>query len=59
MIQSSIFPENLASLRLHQRAGFRVVGYRERIARSRLGSHAGEWRDTVLVERRSRVSGLD
>ncbi|GAA1980592.1 N-acetyltransferase family protein [Microbacterium pumilum] len=58
-IQSSIFPENLASLRLHERAGFRVVGYRERIARSRLGPHAGEWRDTVLVERRSPLSGLD
>jgi L-amino acid N-acyltransferase YncA len=58
-IQSSIFPENLASLRLHERAGFRVVGRRERIARSRLGSHAGQWRDTVLIERRSGVNGLD
>lgn len=34
MIQSSIFPENTASLRLHEQAGFRVVGRRERIARS-------------------------
>jgi phosphinothricin acetyltransferase len=48
MIQSSIFPENAASLALHRRAGFRVVGTRERIAR-----HHGRWRDTVLVERRS------
>jgi L-amino acid N-acyltransferase YncA len=49
-IQSSVFPENTASLRLHERAGFRVVGVRERI-----GLHRGVWRDTVLVERRSGV----
>ena len=47
-IQTSIFPENEASLALHERCGFRVVGTRERIAR--LG---GRWRDTVLMERRS------
>ncbi|WP_395246021.1 GNAT family N-acetyltransferase [Agromyces sp. MMS24-K17] len=58
MIQSSIFPENTTSLRLHERAGFRVVGRRERIARSALGPHAGRWRDTVLVERRSTRNGL-
>jgi phosphinothricin acetyltransferase len=49
-IQSSIFPENEASLALHRRAGFRVVGTRERIAR-----HHGRWRDTVLLERRSPI----
>jgi L-amino acid N-acyltransferase YncA len=47
-IQSSLFPENTASVRLHEQAGFRVVGTRERIAR-----HHGRWRDTVLIERRS------
>jgi phosphinothricin acetyltransferase len=47
-IQSGIFPENTASLRLHQRAGFRVIGIRERIGRLH-----GCWRDVVLVERRS------
>lgn len=47
-IQSSIFPENTASLRLHHRAGFRTIGVRERIAR-----HHGVWRDTILIERRS------
>lgn len=52
-IQSSIFPENAASLRLHQAAGFRVVGRRERIAKSGTGPHAGNWRDTILIERRS------
>ena len=53
-IQSSIFPENIASLRLHAAAGFREVGRRERIAQSHLGPHAGQWRDTVLIERRRR-----
>jgi len=53
-IQSSIFPENGASFRLHQRAGFRVVGTRERVAR-----HHGRWRDTVILERRSSLVGLD
>jgi L-amino acid N-acyltransferase YncA len=56
-IQSSIFPENTASLRLHERAGFRVVGTRRRIALSQLGPRAGQWRDTVLVERRSTRNG--
>ncbi|MET3983980.1 N-acetyltransferase family protein [Streptomyces sp. PvR034] len=47
-IQSGIFPENTASLALHRRAGFRVIGTRERI-----GRHRGVWRDVVLLERRS------
>ncbi|MFI6491398.1 GNAT family N-acetyltransferase [Streptomyces sp. NPDC050564] len=47
-IQSGIFPENLSSLALHRRAGFRIIGTRERI-----GKHHGEWRDVVLIERRS------
>jgi phosphinothricin acetyltransferase len=52
-IQSGVFPENTASLRLHQQAGFRVVGTRERI-----GRHHGEWRDVVLIERRSAAAGV-
>lgn len=51
-VQSSIFPENEASLRLHERHGFRVVGRRERIALMSYGPLAGIWRDTVLVELR-------
>jgi L-amino acid N-acyltransferase YncA len=47
-LQSGIFPENTASLRLHQACGFRVVGTRERI-----GHHHGRWRDVILLERRS------
>ena len=46
-IQTSIFPENRASLALHERCGFRVVGTRERI-----GKRDGMWRDTVLLEKR-------
>ena len=46
-IQTSIFPENVASLELHRRCGFRVVGTRERIAQL-----DGVWRDTLLLERR-------
>ncbi len=56
-IQSSIFPENTASLSLHARHGFRVVGRRERIAQMEGGPYAGRWRDTVLIERRSAVVG--
>jgi L-amino acid N-acyltransferase YncA len=48
-IQTSIFPENVASLELHKRCGFRVVGTREGIAQL-----DGVWRDTVLLERRAR-----
>jgi L-amino acid N-acyltransferase YncA/2-polyprenyl-3-methyl-5-hydroxy-6-metoxy-1,4-benzoquinol methylase len=51
-IQTGIFPENTASLRLHQRAEFRIVGTRQRI-----GSHHGRWRDVTLLERRSTVTG--
>jgi phosphinothricin acetyltransferase len=49
-LQSSIFPENHASVTLHLKHGFREVGRRERIAR-----HHGVWRDTVIFERRSSV----
>ena len=47
-VQTSIFPENGASLALHMSCGFRIVGARERI-----GRRDGVWRDTVLLERRS------
>ena len=49
-IQTSVFPENRASLALHERCGFRVVGRRERI-----GKRDGIWRDTIFLERRSRT----
>jgi L-amino acid N-acyltransferase YncA len=50
-IQSGVFPENKASLTLHQRAGFRIVGVRERIGQHAM--HGGWWRDVVFIERRS------
>jgi phosphinothricin acetyltransferase len=48
-LQASIFPENVASVELHLRCGFREVGRRERIAMLK-----GVWRDTILFERRRR-----
>ena len=56
-LQAGIFPENTASLALHARHGFRTVGRRERVGRMTHGPKAGEWRDTVLLERRSAVVG--
>ena len=47
-LQAGIFPENAASIRLHRRFGFRVVGTREPI-----GCMHGRWRDVVLMERRA------
>jgi phosphinothricin acetyltransferase len=52
-LQSAIFPENQASIRLHQTAGFRIIGERERV-----GCLAGRWRSTVLMERRSSTIGI-
>lgn len=52
-IQASVFPENEASLKLHLANGYAVVGRRHRIARMTHGPLAGQWRDTVLIERRS------
>jgi phosphinothricin acetyltransferase len=49
-LQGAIFPENTASLALVRACGFREIGRRERIGQLR-----GVWRDTILVERRSRV----
>ncbi len=53
-LQSGIFPENKGSIRLHESAGFIEVGVRERI-----GKLNGVWRDVVLLERRSRIVGID
>jgi phosphinothricin acetyltransferase len=50
-LQAGIFPENAASIRVHERCGFRLVGLREK-----LGVHYGVWRDVLLFERRSRTA---
>lgn len=55
MLQAGIFPDNEASVALHRRCGFRLVGVRERVGRMRDGS----WRDVALYERRSPVVGTD
>ncbi|WP_127509385.1 GNAT family N-acetyltransferase [Actinoplanes solisilvae] len=52
-IQSAVFPENTASLALHQACGFRTVGVRERIGRHL--SQGNRWRDVVFIERRSQL----
>lgn len=52
-LQAGIFPENTASIRLHEAAGFRQVGIRQRI-----GKMGDRWRDTVLLEKRSETIGL-
>ena len=51
-IQTGIFPENDASIRLHERVGFEIVGRRKR-----LGKLRGNWRDVLLLERRSDIVG--
>lgn len=53
MLQSAIFPENAASIAIHLACGFRIMGRRKRVARLH-----GVWRDTVVVERRSRIVGV-
>lgn len=51
-LQSGIFPENKASLALHEKCGFRKIGYRERI-----GQLDGLWKDNILMEKRSEKIG--
>ena len=53
-LQASIFPENVASIGLHNACDFSVVGRRERI-----GKRNGVWRDTLLLERRSKLMGIE
>lgn len=52
-LQAGIFPENVHSIALHQKFGFREVGFREKI-----GQMNGEWRDVTLLERRSKIVGV-
>ena len=53
-IQSGIFPENEASIALHEKVGFRFIGKRERVAKNH-----GEWTDNLLFEKRSKTIGID
>jgi len=56
-LQAGIFPENIASIELHKKHGFRVLGVREKVGRMTFGELTGTWRDVVLMERRSKVAG--
>lgn len=54
-LKAGIFRENLASIALHERCGFRMVGFNERIGQM----PDGRWRDVLLYERRSPTVGRD
>ena len=53
-LQAGIFPENISSIKIHEACGFRLIGRREKI-----GKMNGKWRDTILLERRSNLVGVD
>lgn len=53
-LQSGIFPENTGSIKLHEKLGFRRIGFREKV-----GKLHGEWKDNLLFERRSNIVGMD
>jgi L-amino acid N-acyltransferase YncA len=53
-LQAGIFPENEASIKIHEECGFRLIGRREKI-----GKMNGKWRDTLLFEKRSSVIGVE
>lgn len=52
-LQSGIFSDNTASIKLHEQCGFREIGYREKI-----GKKDGVWKDNIIMERRSKVTGI-
>ena len=52
-LQAGIFPENIGSINLHKKFGFREIGYREKI-----GMRDGKWHDNIFLERRSKLVGV-
>jgi L-amino acid N-acyltransferase YncA len=52
-LQCGIMRENMASIKLHKKCGFRIIGYREKI-----GKRNGVWRDNIIMERRSKIAGV-
>jgi L-amino acid N-acyltransferase YncA len=53
-LQAGIFTENIASVKLHKKVGFRVIGHREKI-----GKLNDIWKDNYILERRSKIVGID
>jgi len=53
-LNSSVFPENIATIKLHEKFGFRIIGFKEKVARLN-----GKWRNTILLERRSKSPEFD
>lgn len=53
-LQAGIFPENISSIKLHEKYGFRIIGVREKI-----GKMDDKWRDVFLLERRSKKTGIE
>ncbi len=58
-LQAGIFPENQASINLHLQHGFQILGRRRKIGQMTFGEFAGVWRDVILMERRSKLVGID
>lgn len=58
-LQAGIFPENVSSIELHKKHGFRVLGLREKVGKMAFGELRGKWRDVALMERRSKIAGTD
>lgn len=58
-LQAGIFPENIASLSLHEKYGFETLGTRKHLGKMEHGPMRGQWRDVVLMERRSNIVGCD
>ena len=53
-LQSGVFRENIGSIKLHENHGFRQIGFREKVAKL-----DDVWKDTILLERRSKIIGID
>ena len=58
MLEALVFPENSASMQLHLKHGFKLLGVRQRLGYMTFGPYAGHWRDVALLERRSQVAGM-
>jgi phosphinothricin acetyltransferase len=59
MLQAGIFPENTASIAAHERSGFTRLGLLERLGYMRHGPMAGQWRDVLMMVRRSKTVGIE